>query len=183
MLCVCVCKKAKNQSAFITQHIEGQQLINIEEIKKAKQEIHIKSQKNLAELEKEQLQKIQRYDEIVGQINDDQSSTVYFPKIELSTSYQLPEILKSMGIQDVFTESADLSGISGNKSMKIDEAIHKAKLIVNEQGTEAAASTYIQIGVKSAGLSKTFRFDHPFLYFIRHQTTGQILFLGEIHNF
>ncbi|XP_075675649.1 iripin-3-like [Dermatophagoides pteronyssinus] len=110
-------------------------------------------------------------------------STVYFPKIKLATSYELPKILKSMCIQDVFTNLADLSGISGDKSLKIDKAIHKAKLIVNEQGTEAAASTYIQIGVKSAGLSKTFRFDHPFLYFIRHRKTGQILFLGEIHNF
>ncbi|KAH7638990.1 der f 27 allergen [Dermatophagoides farinae] len=123
-------------------------------------------------------------DEIVGQITGGQSSTVYFPKIELSTSYQLPEILKSMGLQDVFTESADLSGITDKKPMKIDDAIHKAKLILNEQGTEAGAGTYIQMAVLSAlETSHTFRFDHPFMYFIRHLPTGQILFLGEIHDF
>nr|XP_027200928.1 uncharacterized protein LOC113794961 [Dermatophagoides pteronyssinus] len=121
-------------------------------------------------------------DEIINRTYS--NSGLFFPKIKLDTSYRLPEILKSMGIQDAFTGSANFSGISDNKSLKIDDVLHKAKLIVDEQGTEAAAGTYIGFVTRSGSVSrKIFRFDHPFLYFIRHQTTGQILFLGEIHNF
>ena len=121
-------------------------------------------------------------DEIINRTYS--NSGLFFPKIKLDTSYRLPEILKSMGIQDAFTGSANFSGISDNKSLKIDDVLHKAKLIVDEQGTEAAAGTYIGFVTRSGSVTrKIFRFDHPFLYFIRHQTTGQILFLGEIHNF
>ncbi|OTF79355.1 hypothetical protein BLA29_009867 [Euroglyphus maynei] len=75
--------------------------------------------------------------------------------------------------------------MTDKKPVKMNEALHKARLVVNEHGTEAGAGTYFQMSFLSAleNTGKTLRFDHSFLYFIRHQLTGQILFLGEVHDF
>lgn len=110
--------------------------------------------------------------------------TVYLPRMEVTTKYDLMQSLKELGVQGIFGSESDLSGIAPNEKLKVTKAIHKAKMILNEEGTEAGASTYIEIQVMSINTEPlVFRFDHPFLYFIRHQTTGQILFLGEAHKF
>lgn len=123
-------------------------------------------------------------DQLIGQTISYQQSQVVLPRMEVTARYDLPEHLKQLGIQNVFTESSELSGISEQEKLRITHAIHKAKLVINEQGTEAGAGTYVEIAVLALPTEpSTFRFDHPFIYFIRHQQTGQILFLGEVHQF
>lgn len=46
-----------------------------------------------------------------------------------------------MGIKDLFADECDLSGISGQKGLSVTEAVHKAFIEVNEEGSEAAAAT------------------------------------------
>jgi serpin B len=81
-----------------------------------------------------------------------------------------------------FNRDADLSGMTGEKNLYIDEVIHKAFIEVNETGTEAAAATAAIIGLKSSLRDEPVRFnaDHPFLYFLLDRQTGCIIFTGRL---
>ncbi len=61
----------------------------------------------------------------------------------------------------------------------ISKVIHEAFVEVHEKGTEAAAATVVAM---SSGLPRhpIFRADHPFLFLIRENRGGNILFLGRI---
>ncbi len=90
------------------------------------------------------------------------------------------EILQDMGMKKAFGGAADFSAMSPSP-LCIDEIRHKAKIKVDEEGTEAAAVTYIGMRVTSVGPgaeSFYFKVDRPFLYFISEKSTGEILFAG-----
>ncbi len=97
------------------------------------------------------------------------------PKFTLETEYNLVKDLMTLGIIDAFGP-ADFSGIS-SESLFIDRAVHKAFVDVNEKGTEAAAATGIAM-VES--MPPTFRADHPFVFIILDNETGNVLFLGKV---
>ena len=81
-----------------------------------------------------------------------------------------------------FTEAADFSGMTSQKVLIFD-VIHKAFVDVNEEGTEAAAATAVVVGAPGPVEEvATFRADHPFLFLIRDQRSGSILFLGRLSN-
>ncbi len=95
------------------------------------------------------------------------------------------DILEEMGMQKAFTGAADFSAMS-DTPLCIDEIRHKAKIKVDEEGTEAAAVTYIGMRVTSVGPGgETFYFkvNRPFLYFISERSTGEILFSGAKNEF
>ena len=104
------------------------------------------------------------------------------PKIELSTRYDLPTPLKEMGMRLVYTDSADLSGVTAAEALLIDRAIHQTFLLVDEKGTEAAAATAITMRPVSAPPTPQVRFhaDHPFFFLIRDNRSGAVLFMGRI---
>jgi len=84
---------------------------------------------------------------------------------------------------DAFSEKADFSGMDGSKELYIGAALHKAFLVVNEQGTEAAAATAVIMQTKALAFPATvFRADHPFVFLIRENETGSILFIGRLVN-
>lgn len=103
---------------------------------------------------------------------------VWFPKFSLETKYFLPETLAAMGMPTAFTGAADFSGMDGTRGLFISDVIHQAFVEVNEEGTEAAAATAVI--VPKAGLTTQFRADHPFLFLIRDDETGAILFMGRV---
>ena len=78
--------------------------------------------------------------------------------------------------EDVF------SGMTTRARLFIRYVVHKAFVDVNEAGTEAAASTAVVMEITSVPPRATFRADHPFVYFIRDNRTGSILFLGRVMN-
>jgi len=107
------------------------------------------------------------------------------PKFKMTTQFSLGQTLQSMGMRDAFTPGrADFSGINGQRNLSITAVVHKAFVEVNERGTEAAAATGVVVGVTSAPVDPPaqFRADHPFLFLIRHNDTGAILFLGRLAN-
>jgi serpin B len=111
---------------------------------------------------------------------------VFLPRFTMSSQFELSKELKDLGMTEAFTRDADFSGISasaGNKLM-ISAVIHKAYVDVNEEGTEAAAATAVPMVGATArpGNPAIFRADHPFLFMIRHEPTGSILFLGHVVN-
>ena len=77
-----------------------------------------------------------------------------------------------------FSNQADLSGMSAAGGLAIDEVIHKAFIEVNEEGTEAAAATAVVI--KAVSMPPMFEANRPFLYLIRENETGAILFIGRV---
>lgn len=107
---------------------------------------------------------------------------VYLPKFKLSSGFKLNETLEAMGMTDAFGESADFSGMDGKGELTISAVIHKAFVEVNEEGTEAAAATAVVM--LGRGLSfappPEFRADHPFVFLVRDNPSGSILFLGRV---
>jgi serpin B len=110
---------------------------------------------------------------------------VSIPKFELETDYKLIPPLSKLGLNDAFDEKkADFSGIATSEQLVITSALHKAYVDVNEEGTEAAAVTSIGIGVTSVDPNPppTFVADHPFVFVIQDDSTGNILFIGKMSN-
>jgi serpin B len=109
---------------------------------------------------------------------------VSIPKFKLTSQFSLVSVLKSMGVVDAFSNAADFSGMSDGKNLFISAVIHKAYVDINEEGTEAAAATGVAIRLTSVGPVPTpvFRADHPFLFLIRDNNSGSILFIGRQMN-
>ena len=109
---------------------------------------------------------------------------ISFPKFKFDTEYTLNEHLIKMGMPDAFNEQANFQGIS-KESLFISIVIHKAYIEVDEQGTKAAAATAVVMDLTSIGppsYRTKFIADHPFLFLIEDNRTGEILFLGEVNN-
>lgn len=95
----------------------------------------------------------------------------------------LDDILKNMGIQSAYSESADFSKIADG--IAVSSVNHRAKVIVDENGTKAAAETDIMIKETAMMPSEeTYNFivDKPFVYVIEDQSTGMILFMGRVNS-
>ena len=109
---------------------------------------------------------------------------VFVPKFKMTSQFSLADVLKSMGMKDAFSSDADFSGINGKRDLFISAVIHKAYVEVNEEGTEAAAATGVVMKLTSVGPAAipVFRADHPFLFLIRDNLSGSILFIGRVAN-
>ena len=112
---------------------------------------------------------------------------VFLPRFRLGCRYRLKDTLKAMGMTDAFDESkADFSGMDGRVHwLYIFKVFHNAFIDVNEEGAEAAAATAVIIKARSMRVPTppvTFRADHPFVFLIRENSTGSILFLGRVVN-
>jgi serpin B len=113
-----------------------------------------------------------------------QEVQVYLPKFKMTTgAIELRGVLAAMGMKDAFNPAAaDFSGMDGKKDLFLSNVAHKAFVEVNEEGTEAAAATGVVVGIASVRITPIFRADHPFVFFIRDNKTGSILFIGRVMN-
>ncbi|KFP84854.1 Alpha-1-antiproteinase 2, partial [Acanthisitta chloris] len=107
------------------------------------------------------------------------SLNLKLPKFSISGSYSVKNLFKEMGITEVFSGNADLSGISGSHNLHVSEAIHKALLEVDETGTEAAGATAV-IFTRVFYPSVTITFNRPFIILISDKRTSSTLFMGKI---
>uniref|UniRef100_A0A8C0KYH7 Serpin B4-like n=1 Tax=Canis lupus dingo TaxID=286419 RepID=A0A8C0KYH7_CANLU len=107
---------------------------------------------------------------------------LYLPRFKVEESYELKATLKALGMVDAFnTKSANFSGMTGRQDLVVSKVRHKSFVEVTEEGTEAAASTDVEVIAKSAPIYP-FHCDHPFLFFIKHNKTNSILFLGRVSS-
>jgi serpin B len=108
---------------------------------------------------------------------------VYLPKFRIVWgTFSLNDALIALGMRDAFDrveKIADFSGIDGAGKIWISDVFHKAFIEVNEEGTEAAAGTAVVI---TKSLYMFFRADHPFIFIIKDDRTGSILFMGRVMN-
>lgn len=107
-------------------------------------------------------------------------ANVHLPKMQLNIHYELKSLLTNMGITDAFNaEMADFTGMSAESNLGVSQIFHKCFFDINEEGTEAAASAAGTIDGRSDQGAILFAADHPFLFFIRHNKTKNILFWGR----
>ena len=105
------------------------------------------------------------------------------PRFEASGDFELSKALKAMGMKKAFDEVfAEFGGMfdGSTRGLYINRVLQKAKIIVAEWGTEAAAVTVVEMAEKSSLPEKVVYFtaDHPFVYAIGEQGSGIILFEG-----
>jgi len=106
---------------------------------------------------------------------------VTFPKFKYGFKKKLKDVLSNMGMGIAFTDAADFSNISEQYDLLINEVTHQSFIETDEEGTEAAAATVVEIGLTSVGPSSfEFRMDRPFIFIIRETTTNSILFMGRV---
>lgn len=109
---------------------------------------------------------------------------VYLPRFKTQYKFQLNDPLKSMGMSTAFTDLADFSKIA-NVSLKVSRVLHDTYVEVTEEGTEAAAVTTVEIIATAMPVpppTPVFKVNKPFLFVIREQSTGVILFIGKMGN-
>ena len=109
---------------------------------------------------------------------DPKSTYVALPRFRTESSFSLANDLKALGMREAFADTADFSGMDGTTNLYLSDVIHRSYVEVNEAGTEAAAVT-LEF-VKRKGLAQLFKADHPFIFLIRENGSGSILFLGRI---
>ncbi|KAM5273674.1 alpha-1-antichymotrypsin-like [Ctenodactylus gundi] len=108
---------------------------------------------------------------------------ILLPKFSISSDYNLEHVLPLLGIREVFSSMADLSGVTGHRNLTVSQVVHKAVLDVTEEGTEAAAATGIRMmGGCLKMPSLIVRFNRPFLMAIVHVDTQSVLFLSKVAN-
>ncbi|NWI57844.1 OVALX protein, partial [Calyptomena viridis] len=104
---------------------------------------------------------------------------VYLPRLKIEKKYNLTSVLTALGMADLFSPAANLSGISSAERLKVSEAIHEASMEVTEEGTEAADSSVVTGDIQHLPEFEEFRADHPFLFFIKYNPSDMILFFGR----
>lgn len=110
---------------------------------------------------------------------------VTLPKVEMRTDYDLVPQLQALGLRLAFMDGADFSGVTEQERLAVSAVIHKTFLAIDEEGTEAAAVTAIDMRATAAMPQPEappieFRADHPFFIVLRHKPTGTKLFMGRV---
>lgn len=122
------------------------------------------------------------WDTVVRQLQPTTLDFFAMPKFTLAYKETLNDVLKSLGMHDAFDNTrADFSGIHQNAQglgLHISRVLHKTFVEINEEGTEAAAVTAVEIRVESLG--PYISIDRPFLFVIRENQTGTLVFVGTM---
>jgi serpin B len=107
---------------------------------------------------------------------------VYLPKFKFEYEKELKDILEDLGMGVAFTTNANFTKIHPSAPLAITAVKHKTFVEVNEEGTEAAAVTSVTVSLTSVQPANEFRADRPFVFAIRENSTGAIMFMGKVAN-
>ncbi|XP_074069100.1 serpin A12 [Macrotis lagotis] len=108
------------------------------------------------------------------------SVDICLPKFSISGTYNIKKCLSGLGVTRIFDGSADLTRISPQKTLKVNQAIQKAVLKMDEKGAEAAGGTSIE--TLPMTVPKIIKLNRPFLLTIIDNLTNSTLFIGRIVN-
>jgi len=130
-------------------------------------------------------------DEVIGLLNSENwaewmgqfqehEMDLYLPRFELEYEKMLNDALIALGMEDAFSFDADFTGINPAGGLYISKVKHKSYVKVNEEGTEAAAVTSVQVNLTS--VPSQMRVDRPFIFVIHDSHSNALLFMGKIVN-
>ncbi|KAH0974266.1 hypothetical protein GBA52_016165 [Prunus armeniaca] len=115
----------------------------------------------------------------------DEVGIVKIPKFKITSWFEVWGILEQLGLKLPFHLTEMVEAPPG-QDLFVSKMLHKAVIEVNEEGTEAAAVTVTSASFSFAACKprKTVDFvaDHPFLFLIREEMTGAVLFIGQLLN-
>ncbi|EDM00882.1 serine (or cysteine) peptidase inhibitor, clade I, member 1, isoform CRA_a [Rattus norvegicus] len=109
-----------------------------------------------------------------------QKVEVYLPRFTVEQEIDLKDILKALGVTEIFIKDANLTAMSDKKELFLSKAVHKSFIEVNEEGSEAAVASGMIAISRMAVLFPQVIVDHPFLFLIKNRKTGTILFMGRV---
>ncbi|CAM0875896.1 unnamed protein product [Alopecurus aequalis] len=107
------------------------------------------------------------------------------PKFKISFGFEASDLLKGLGLHLPFSAEADLSEMVDSpmeQNLCVSSVFHRSFVEVNEEGTEAAAATAATIMLMCMPTTMDFVADHAFLFMIREDLTGVVLFAGHVVN-
>jgi serine protease inhibitor len=108
---------------------------------------------------------------------------VEIPRFRFESLRNLKAPLERLGVRQIFEKAdANLSRMSSERPLWMEFLLHQAHIDVDEDGTKAAAATVWGAFGGAAETRPEFRADHPFLFLIRDNRSGAILFLGRVMN-
>ena len=115
---------------------------------------------------------------------EQEAVNVSFPKFEIEYgAKELKEPLAALGMKDIFSDRANLSGI--REGICVSSVLHQGKIEVNEKGSEAAAATIVEVRETAMPIiddPKEFIADRPFVFIIEDEESGTILFMGKLEE-
>lgn len=121
------------------------------------------------------------WDELSSSLRKTEDVVLQIPRFKLEYGIkELKDSLSALGMGEAFSMDADFSGI--REDTCISSVLHKAVIEVNEEGSEAAAATVVEIQTTAAAEPVRFIADRPFIFVIADKDTGTILFLGKLTN-
>jgi len=111
----------------------------------------------------------------------EQQVALSMPRFRIESSAELGKMMQQLGMQAAFQPGvADFSGMDGTQYLYISNILHKAFIDVAEKGTEAAAATAVVLSGRGMPSGLIINVNRPFLYVLRDQPTGAILFMGRV---
>jgi serpin B len=123
----------------------------------------------------------EKWKTIKSSIAEKEEVQLLLPRFKMDYGIKnLNESLTALGMGEAFTDVADFSGIRDN--ICISRVLHKAVIEVNEEGSEAAAATVVEMRETAAAEPLSFVADRPFVFVIADDETGSILFMGKLSN-
>lgn len=111
-----------------------------------------------------------------------QNGSLYLPKFKIEYELEMNDVLKALGMPNAFTADADFSKMTKKQKLYISNVKHKTFVDVNEEGTEAAAVTVVEMKLTSFKPGFTMKVNRPFVFAIKEKETNTILFIGKIIN-
>ena len=122
--------------------------------------------------------------QILAGLTETPEVQVRMPKLDLEFEILLNEVLIAMGLELAFGDMADFTGISeDDHSLYISTVLQKVRMLVDEEGTEAAAATMVQIERTSIALDMIeLTFNTPYLFAVYDLQAGIPLFMGVLDN-
>lgn len=115
-----------------------------------------------------------------------QEVQVFLPSFKSRSKLDIEDVLQRMGMTLAFSNKADFSAMTPENDLKIDKVIHEAFIDVNEEGTEAAASTAVvmirKTSIRDDKPANIFKANRPFLYMVKENKNNSILFMGQMNN-
>ncbi|XP_078524172.1 serpin I2 isoform X2 [Lissotriton helveticus] len=131
----------------------------------------------------EEMEKVITADLIKAWISEmeEEEVEVSLPRFKIEHKLDLKKSLPMLNVTEIFNHGCDLSGITESADIYVSKVVQKVSIEINEDGSEAAASTGMDISAMSMARYQ-FLANRPFMFIIKDNLLGSILFMGKLTN-